>query len=194
MEEEKNELNQETPAQNQEERLETAGREEVQELQTKLATTKHDPLRVIEAALFLSNKPLTLADLAMTANNIRVNEAKRLVEQLKKEYDEHQSAVEIAFAPNGEIALQVRSQFLAPVARLSKQVEMTRKSSKMLGLIAKRGQMLQSELKKYFRGEIYAYVHELKELDYITAEKHGNTRLLKPTKKFHDTFQISATT
>jgi len=185
MEEEKTELTEEPQPK--------AAESEVTELQTKLATTKHDPLRVIEAALFLSNKPLALVDLAITANNIRVNEAKRLVEQLKKEYDERQSAVEIALAPNGEIALQVRPQFLAPVARLSKQVEMTRKSSKMLGLIAKKGQMLQSELKKYFRGEIYAYVHELKELDYITSEKHGNTRLLKPTKKFHETFQMSAT-
>lgn len=191
MEEEKTELTEE-PIQTKAQ-PEAAASEDVQELQTKLATTKHDPLRVIEAALFLSNKPLVLADLAMTANNIRVNEAKRLVEQLKKEYDDRQSAVEIALAANGEVTLQVRPQFLAPVARLSKQVEMTRKSSKMLGLIAKKGQMLQSELKKYFRGEIYAYVHELKELDYITAEKHGNTRLLKPTKKFHETFQISAT-
>ncbi|MEW5954928.1 MAG: SMC-Scp complex subunit ScpB [Candidatus Micrarchaeota archaeon] len=189
MEEEKTELDEEPTEAAQPE----ATKEEVQELQTKLATAKHDPLRVIEAALFLSNKPLALADLAMTANNIRVNEAKRLAEQLKKEYDERQSAVEIAFAANGEVTLHVRPQFLAPVARLSKQIEMTRKASRMLGLIAKKGQVLQSELKKYFRGEIYAYVHELKELDYLTAEKHGNTRLLKPTKKFHETFQISAT-
>jgi len=160
-------------------------------IQTKLAENKHEPLRVIEAALFLSNKPLTLPELALTADNIRVNEAKRLVEQLKKEYDERQSAIEVILAENGQVSLQVRPKFLARVARLSKQVEMTRKSTKILGLIAKKGQMLQSELKKYFRGEIYAYVHELKELGYVTAEKHGNTRLLKPTKKFHETFQVS---
>jgi chromosome segregation and condensation protein ScpB len=173
--------------------MEETPSEEAEEVQTKLNTAKQDPLRVIEAALFLSNKPLSLADLAMTANNIRVNEAKRLVEQLKNEYDERQSAVEVGFTIDGEVALQIRPQFLAPVARLSKQVEMTRKSSRILGLIAKKGQILQSELKKYFRGEIYAYIHELKELEYITAEKHGNTRLLKPTKKFHENFQISTT-
>ncbi|HII38505.1 TPA: hypothetical protein HA318_00690 [Candidatus Micrarchaeota archaeon] len=169
--------------------------EEIEEesMQTKLATAKQDSLKIIEAALFLSNKPLPLADLAMTANNIRVQDARRLVEKLKKEYDERSSAMEVDLAENGEATLQVRSQYVASVAKLSKNVEMTRKASRILGLVAKKGQLLQSELKKYFRGEIYLYVHELRNLGYVTAEKHGNTRALKLTKKFHDTFQMSAT-
>jgi len=77
------------------------------------------------------------------------------------------------------------------VAGLSKDTGLSRKSTKILGLIAKRDGLLQSELKNYFRGEIYAYVTELKEAGYLTAEKKGNTRLLKPTKKFEESFQLS---
>lgn len=148
------------------------------------------PMRIIEAALFLANRPLTYADLAMTANNVTVKEAKRLCEELKKEYDNGERATELVMEEN-DASFEVRPQYLAPIAKLSKQIDLSRKSTRILALIAKKGQVMQSSLKKYFRGEIYLYVHELKEHGYITSEKQGNSRLLKLTKLFHETFQMS---
>ncbi|MBI5228991.1 SMC-Scp complex subunit ScpB, partial [Candidatus Micrarchaeota archaeon] len=91
---------------------------------------------------------------------------------------------------NDEVIMQVRNEYLGDVSTLSKETELTKKGLKMLGLIVKKKQMLQSELKYYFKGEIYAYVTELKKLGYITSEKYKNTRLLKPTKKFAESFQL----
>ena len=155
----------------------------------RVAGERHDPIRVIEAALFLANKPLNIAELALLAK-ITVKRALQLTEELKKELDDRKSAIEVVIE-NGEVSLEVRPEYLAPVAGLSKSTGLTRKSTRILGLIAKKGELLQSELKNYFRGEIYAYVTELKEAGYLTSERKGNTRLLKPTKKFEEEFQLS---
>ncbi|MGB9577061.1 MAG: SMC-Scp complex subunit ScpB [Candidatus Micrarchaeia archaeon] len=170
------------------EELSETTQEELNEEKT-FTQRKLDPLRVVEAALFLANKPLSYADLALTAKTT-VKQARKLCEQLRQQYEENGNAFEVAVDEQAA-SMELKPAYLAPVAKLSKQVDLTRKGSRILALIAKKGGMLQSELKKYFRGEIYAYVHELKEHNYITAEKKGNTRFLKPTKHFHETFQIS---
>lgn len=148
-----------------------------------------DPKRVIEAALFLSNRPMPFAELALVAK-CKVKEAGELAELLAKEFEEKGSSLRILLE-SSSARLEVRPEFLARVAPLSRNVELSRKASRMLALIANKGGMLQSELRKYFRGEIYAYVRELKDREYLTSEKRGNTRLLKPTKKFQENFQLA---
>ena len=168
---------------------EPAAGEAVEEAKAQAIEERRDPLRVIEAALFLSNKQLNVAELALIAR-ITVKRANELVKQLQEELSARNSAIEVV-VENGLVSLQVKPAYLGAVAGLSKDTGLSRKSTKILGLIAKRGELLQSELKNYFRGEIYAYVTELKEAGYLTAEKKGNTRLLRPTKKFEESFQLS---
>ncbi len=147
------------------------------------------PASVLEAALFLANKPLTIASLSEIVG-VNKNECAKLVEELRARYDANGNAFEIVV--NGDVvALQVRAKYLRKVSRLSKQIDLSRKATRILALVAKKKQLLQKELPKYFKGEIYAYVHELKKAGYLEAQKHGNTRLLKPTQKFYDNFQLS---
>ncbi len=146
-----------------------------------------DRMRVIEAALYLSNRPLSPAELALLSH-CTVKEAVRMVHNLQAEYEEKPTALQVEFS-NNEARLQVKSAYLPAVSKLSKEVELSRKALRILALIAKKGQMLQSGLRNYFRGEIYAYVTELRERGYILSERKGNTRLLKPTRKFFEHFQ-----
>jgi chromosome segregation and condensation protein ScpB len=148
-----------------------------------------DPRRVIEAALYLSNKPLPYAELALLAK-CKVKEAGELCLALAQEFDERGSSLRV-LNEAGSARLEVRPEFLSRVASLSRNLELSRKATRMLALIANKNGILQSELRKYFRGEIYAYVRELKDREYLTSEKRGNTRLLKPTKKFHENFQLA---
>ena len=167
-----------------------AGQEPEELEEEKTGKTPLDPLRIVEAALFLANKPLALAELALIAKTT-VKQAQKIVEQLAAEFRERNSSIEV-LVENNQISLQVKPAYLAPVAGLSKETGLSRKATRILALVAKKEGMLQSELKNFFRGEIYAYVTELKTAGYLTAEKKGNTRLLKPTKKFNESFQLSA--
>ncbi|MFQ5406107.1 MAG: SMC-Scp complex subunit ScpB [Candidatus Micrarchaeia archaeon] len=149
-----------------------------------------DRLRVVEAALFVSNKQLNIAELAIVAR-CRVKKAKELVLNLREEYEKRDSSIFLEF--EGDFArFQLKPEYLEAVSHLSKNVGLSRKAKKMLAFISSKGEILQSELKKYFRGEIYAYITELKEDGFLTSQKKGNTRLLKVTKKFHDHFQTAS--
>ena len=152
---------------------------------------KFYPLRVMEAALFLGNKAMAFPELALVAKT-SVRKARELAEKLRAEYESRDGSLEITVSAEG-VALQVKNDYLSPVSHMSKEVDLSRKGTKMLSLIAKKGKMLQSELKRYFRGEIYAYIHELKDRGYITSDKHGATRMLKPTEKFKESFQMGGT-
>jgi chromosome segregation and condensation protein ScpB len=156
-----------------------AGREHAKDLEKK---------RVVEAALFLANRPMDLAELALIAKTT-VKRATQLARELAGEYEGNGNAFSIAFEGNS-VRMEVRPEYLGEVAQLTKQVELSRKATRILGLIAKKGSMMQSQLKRYFRGDIYEYVAELKDKEYVSAEKRGSTRLLKPTKKFYETFQL----
>lgn len=145
---------------------------------------------LVEAALFLANKPMTVKELSEL---LRASEAgvKQALTNLQSKYNANsESAVEIFVNEEGKANMQLKQSYLAPVAKLSQTVELSRKATKILALVAKKGELLQSDLHKYFKGDIYTYVHEVVEKGYVTNVKEGRTRKLKPTKKFHETFQL----
>ncbi len=157
--------------------------------QESLQEPEVDPKRVIEAALFIANRSFTYAELSLLAK-VSVAKGKTLVLQLQKEYESGPSALEVT-ADAINVGMQVKGQYLGSVSHLSKNIEITKKALKIIALIAKKGKLKQSSLHQYFRGDIYSYVSELKDLGYLSSEKSGNTKILKPTSKFKENFQIS---
>ncbi|MFH1780024.1 MAG: SMC-Scp complex subunit ScpB [Candidatus Micrarchaeota archaeon] len=150
---------------------------------------KLEPKRLLEAALFQANRPMTFKELSEVLGE-KTGFIPALLSELKKDYDSSESSITLSMR-EGEAALEVKPVFLDKVAFLSKSSELSRKATKILALIGKKGQMLQSDLKHYFKGEIYLYTTELKDLGYIDSKKQGNTRLLSPSKKFFETFQLT---
>ena len=146
------------------------------------------PLRVFEAALFLANRPTTYVELSKITGFPR-ELCKTMAHELKAEYAGRDCAFEVIVSEE-VVALQVKSVYLDRVSGASKEINLTKKGTRILALIAKKKELLQKDLKQYFRGEIYAYVTELRQAGYVEAERRGQTRLLRPTQKFYDTFQM----
>ena len=146
------------------------------------------PLRVFEAALFLANRPTTYVELSKIIGFPR-ELCKTMAHELKSEYAGRDCAFEVVVSEE-VVALQVKSAYLDRVSGASKEINLTKKGTRILALIAKKKELLQKDLKHYFRGEIYAYVTELRQSGYVEAERRGQTRLLRPTQKFYDTFQM----
>lgn len=158
------------------------------QLQTPPSQIRLEPVRVLEAALFLANKPLSFQQL----QDILQVPRERLNVLLRELGDwlPVESSIELRVTEHSA-ALQLKNQYVDRVAKLSKEVELSKKAMKILALVAKKKQFLQSQLKDYFKGEIYAYVTELKTAGYLESKKSGNTRLLRPTTKFYESFQIN---
>ncbi len=146
-----------------------------------------EPVRVLEAALFLADKPMShkqLQDLLQVPRNRLDALLGDLASIVPKE-----SSYELSVNEHGA-ALQLKPHYLHRVAKLSKEVELSKKAMRILALVAKKKELMQSDLKHFFKGEIYAYVTELKMAGYLESKKAGNTRKLKPTSKFYESFQV----
>lgn len=146
-----------------------------------------EPLRVLEAALFLANKPLSFKQL-QDILQLPQDKLKGLLYELEAKIPKD-SAVQLSMTEHSA-CLQLKQEYLQQVSHLSKEVELSRKAMRILALVAKKRELLQSSLKQFFKGEIYAYVTELKNAGYIESKKQGNTRLLTPSAKFYDNFQF----
>lgn len=149
----------------------------------------------ILAALFLANRALSLEEVA-SAIKAKVDDAEGLVAELSEDLKAAGSPFKVSmFEDPGKLAgsqvrLELEDTYLAAVSHLSKEIEFSKKAQKILALIAKKKELLQSELKYYFKGDIYEAVEELVGLKYLAWEKYKTTKKLKPTKLFFDRFKM----
>src|SRR5690348_3561205 len=111
--------------------------------------------QILEAALFLANRPLTNEELTKIIGRDNIVKA---VEELH--YQLQESSIEIIYDGNSA-RLQVKNEFLPKIKELSKGPELSRKSMKILAIIASKKGILQKDLKNYFKGAVYDYIHEL---------------------------------
>ncbi|MFH1751227.1 MAG: SMC-Scp complex subunit ScpB, partial [Candidatus Micrarchaeota archaeon] len=135
----------------------------------------------ILAALFLANRVLSLEEVA-AAIKAKVDDAEGLVAELQADLNDSNSPFKVSLFEDpsklagSQVRLELRDEYLAAVSHLSKEIEFSRKAQKILALIAKKKELLQSELKYYFKGDIYEAVDELINLKYLAWEKYKNTK------------------
>jgi segregation and condensation protein B len=148
-----------------------------------------DSKRIIEAALFMSSKPLEINDLARVSGIGAVGFVESLIKQLQEEYNRNGSALQIFFE-NGKYIMRVRSDYEKAVSGLAKESEISKGALKTLAVIAKNDGMKQSKIVEMLGTTVYDHVKELVEKEFITAEKQGRTRVLKITNRFKEYFSV----
>ncbi len=144
---------------------------------------------VVEAALFVANRDLDAKKLAKLLDE-KPERVRQAFERIALDYANRGGPIYLKVKEDSA-CLQVKPEYVNAVGKLSKESNLSKKATRILALIAKKGSLLQSSLPKYFKGEIYAYTTELKDAGYVESRKYKNTRLLTPTKKFYDHFQFS---
>ncbi|MFH1107204.1 MAG: SMC-Scp complex subunit ScpB [Candidatus Micrarchaeota archaeon] len=153
-----------------------------------------DPKSVVEAALFLANRALRLEELASVVN-MPAERVEGLVAELADDLQQRGSALKISVREDPgrlagtEVRLEIRGEFVPAVSALSQNVNLPPKAVKILALVAKKKKLLQSELKYYFKGDVYEYVDDLVSKGYLSEAKFKTTKELKPTKLFFEHFK-----
>lgn len=148
---------------------------------------KMDPKRVIEAALFMSSKPLNAQELGKFAGIAAPGYIEQLVKQLAQEYEHSGSAVKIVFESEGWI-MRLRDEYAQKVAPLAQEAELSKGALKILAYISQNEGIEQSKVANRLGSTVYGYVHELVEKGFISKEKKGRTSVLRTTQKFRDYF------
>ncbi len=148
-----------------------------------------DVRRVIEAALFISGRILTLEEIARICELGNAGIIRQSLNELMEDYNSRNSGIEI-YEYNGGYGMRIRSELEHSVMHLAPETEIPPAMLKTLALIAYEQPITQSKLVKERGTRVYRYVKKLREQELIDAKKEGRTKILTVTPKFREYFQV----
>ncbi len=141
--------------------------------------------KLLEAALFITERPLGLNDLAKIVGVNSLGYVKDLLEKMQEEYENR--GVEIINTPEGWI-MQVKQVFLHKVAHLTPYADISEGCKRTLALVAYKEPVKQAEVIKIQGNKAYSYIKFLEKKGLIKTERRGHTKILKLTKEFERYF------
>ncbi len=140
---------------------------------------------LIESALFMATKPLSLEELMRISGIGSLGYLKETVKSLQKDYSE--KGLEIIQTPEGW-QMKVKKEYLPNVASLTQHADLSDGCKKTLALVLYHEPLKQSELVKTQGTKAYVYVKELEKRGLLKAERKGHTKLLKIASEFENYF------
>ncbi len=152
-----------------------------------------DIKNILEAALFVAAKPLSLAELYAIVKPIKSLPKKKILEILKgmeNHYDEH--GIKVVERKEGIFELKVKDEFLKHVEHLSPERDLTRAVMQTLSLVAFKNPIKQSEVIQLRGNRAYDHIKELSGKGFIRTEPSGHTNMVSITRKFLDYFGLKS--
>lgn len=143
---------------------------------------------LLEAILFLTARALTERQLA-EATGMTVSTVRRMLTLLAREYEERESAIEVARRGRRWI-LQVRGEYQRETADMA-PATLPQGVLKTAALIAYHQPVKQSHLASLVGYRAYDHVRRLRDRGLIAARPHGRTLLLSTTSKFPEFFGLA---
>jgi segregation and condensation protein B len=146
-----------------------------------------DQNALVEAALFVSENPVSIKKLSEITGIISTKDLKDILEIIKKEFDDNSHGVELTLTPEG-YQFQVKDKFLEKVSGLTTYSDISKGALRTLSLVALRQPMLQSEIIKIQGNKAYNYIKNLEKKGLIKTEKVSRTKSIYTTKEFERYF------
>jgi segregation and condensation protein B len=144
---------------------------------------------LIEAALYVSGKTVSLEDLAKICSSGNIGAVRLAAEELAADYLARNLGLEIEQSDKG-FEMKVRKEYESKVMHLVPEADMPGAVLRVLALIASHQPIKQSDVIKLRGNGAYKYIKRLKEEELIESKKSSRTALLTTTPKFKEYFHI----
>jgi segregation and condensation protein B len=148
-----------------------------------------DNKKKIEAILFTTGRFLSLEEISQYCSIVPIDMVKKILETLKKDYQNKDSALEIV-NENNKWKLNIKKEHLYLTEKLLEHAEMNKPIQETLAVIAYKQPAIQSDVVKIRGNKSYDHISFLEENGFVIGEKFGRTKLLKLTEKFYDYFDV----
>lgn len=145
-----------------------------------------NPKAQIEAALFISDGPLTLEKLSKIAG-VGLEEIKQIISQMQVEMAKEDRGIDLVETPEG-CEFRIKEPYRTKVVRLAPYADMSDGMKRTLGIIVFKQPVKQSLIVKYQGNKAYGYIDGLEKKGLISTEKYGRTKLCKTTLDFEKYF------
>ena len=142
---------------------------------------------ILEAALFMSPKAMTLDELNIVAGIESRVETKTMMQELMSYYNNKKSSLEIVELPIG-YQMRVKEKYEDCVAHLATDSTFNKGVMKTLALIAYKQPIEQALVVKYRNNKAYDHLKVLFENGFIKKDPKGRTYTLTTTTKFIEYF------
>jgi segregation and condensation protein B len=138
---------------------------------------------LVEAALFVSQEPLTIKAIGKILGTRSKKKITQIMRELKEDFEKNNRGLQLVFTGQG-YELRIRNEFVEKVAPFAPYTDLSKGMTRSLALIAANSPIKQSELVKMQGNKVYDYVKKLEKKGLIKSKKFGRTKLLSPTKNF----------
>ncbi|WP_456367439.1 SMC-Scp complex subunit ScpB [Thermococcus sp.] len=143
---------------------------------------------LVEAALFVSGRPLSLKELSKALGIRSLEYLEKLIELIAAEYAERKSAIEVVKVLGDKYVMQVKQEYSQRVIHLMPRPDLRTGELKTLALIAYLQPVEQSKIVKLRGNQAYEHIKRLIEMGLIYAEPYERTKLLGTTPKFAELY------
>ncbi len=143
----------------------------------------------VEAILFASGRKMKVEEIARLCRVRDAELVKAALKELQQKYEQDNAS--LVLVGEGDIwNLTVRERYLPLVQKIVSETELPKSVIETLAVIAWRNPVLQSEVIRVRTNKAYDHIHQLEEMGFITAKKHGRTRELKLGDSFYKYFDM----
>jgi len=155
-------------------------------------TGRRDRLSLIEAALYSAGRPVELESLKRLIKTTSDRVVLRLLEELRRRYEDRGSALEIGVLPDGRAVMKLKGEFESLVRRLARRPLLTQGPLKTLSYIAYHQPIEQRDIITERGRHAYTHLRLLEERGLIIRERGEDGRIIvKTTPYFADYFGFS---
>ncbi len=145
--------------------------------------------KLIEAALFVSGRSLSINEIAAALGIISVGYIKQISDVLVDEYKTRNSPF-IINKINEKYELVLREPYATKVSTLAGSPDLTKSALRVLAYVSKNEPIMQNALVKTFGQSVYVYVKEIEDKGFINTKKIGRTKRIETTQRFREYFNI----
>ncbi len=144
--------------------------------------------RLIEAALYISGRPLTIHEIKNVTGISTLKEVRELIEELIIDYESRSAALSIVKLPQNRFVFQLDPDLSEHVAELAPHGLLSLGELKTLVYVALSQPILQSDVVSFRGSHSYKHIKTLHDHGFIKSHPVGRTKELTTTPMFADYF------
>lgn len=148
------------------------------------------PKALVEAALFLSDRPLSMAELCQKLG-LEEHVILRVLAQIADELEEPDRGLELAQEGGGYV-LRVKAELAEQVRIFAPHQDLSEQTLRTLAVIVAKAPVAQAEVVRIRGQRAYGHIKELISRGFVQAEDHGTTKILTVTAELLHYFGVAS--
>lgn len=145
----------------------------------------------LEAMLYASGRPISLASLCAHLRLRSENEVSALLGRLSETYERDGSPLEIKELPEGRVVLQLKPDYSKRARRFSMKPLLTSGPLRTLSYVAYNQPVEQKRVAEARGGQAYRHLRMLDGMGLISRQKKGRATIVQTTPDFADYLGLS---